>query len=223
MNIPFSALRELKKQVGETNVCTDDVSLALHAYDCSLSRMRPDLLIHIPDTACIASVVQILHRYHIPFVARAAATNHAGSCSTPKGGAVLNLTGLTRIIQINTQAGYARVEPGVITEQLQRALAPLGFFYAPDPASQRVCTLGGNVAQNASGARCLKYGGTLDHILEADFVLPDGTPLTINRRQAGPDWLGVLTGGLTATAGGITAAVVFGVIMALIFKAGDKR
>ncbi|MBR4592058.1 MAG: FAD-binding protein, partial [Elusimicrobiaceae bacterium] len=139
-------------------------------------------------------VIQILHRYHIPFIPRAAATNHAGSCSTPKGGAVLNLAALTKILQINTQEEYALVEPGVVTGQLQQALSPLGFFYAPDPASERICTLGGNVAQNASGARCLKYGGTLDALLEAQVVLPTGETVSLSRRETGPDWLGLLAG-----------------------------
>lgn len=194
MYISAQALNALQAVVGASNVQTDDVSLLLHAYDCSLSRMRPDAVVHIPSAAQVAPVVQILHRFGLPFVARAAATNHAGSCSTPQGGVVLNLTRLNRILQINTQEGYAIAEPGVVTQQLQQALQPLGFFYAPDPASQRVCTLGGNIAQNASGARCLKYGGTLDHVLEVQCVLPDGQTVTLSRQDPGPDWVGVLTG-----------------------------
>ena len=194
MHIPAQALRALTDQVGPHCVCTDELSVRLHAYDCSLSRMRPDLLIHISSADQVAPVVKILHHFRIPFVARAAATNHAGSCATPLGGAVLNLSSLNRILQINTQQEYALVEPGVITGQLEEQLAPLGYFYAPDPASKAVCTLGGNVAQNASGARCLKYGGTLDHILEATVVLPDSSTHVISRQEAGPDWLGLLCG-----------------------------
>lgn len=194
MQIPTSALRALRRAVGSQNVCTDEISVLLHAYDCSLSRMRPDVIIHITKSGQVARVIKILHQFHIPFVARAGATNHAGSCSTPKGGAVLNLAALTNILQINTQEGYVLVEPGVVTAQLGQALEPLGFFYAPDPASQKVCTLGGNLAQNASGARCLKYGGTLDHVLEATLVLPNGETLTLSRRESGPDWVGLLCG-----------------------------
>lgn len=194
MHIPAQALRALKEIVGPQYVRTDELSLRLHAYDCSLSRMRPDLVVHITNTCQIAPVVKILHRFHIPFVPRAAATNHAGSCATVKGGALLNLSSLNRILQINTQEQYALVEPGVITGQLEEQLAPLGFFYAPDPASKSFCTIGGNVAQNASGARCLKYGGTLDHILEATVVLADGTVQTVSRQTPGPDWVGFLCG-----------------------------
>lgn len=194
MHIPGPALRALEKLIGKQNVCTDDISLHLNAYDCSLSRMRPDLILHIPAASLVAPTVQLLHRFRIPFVARAAGTNHAGSCSTPKGGAVLNLTALNHILQINTQEGFVIAEPGVITGQLQQALQPLGYFYAPDPASQAVCTLGGNIAQNASGARCLKYGGTLDHVLEITAVLPDGKTHIFSREQNGPDWAGVFVG-----------------------------
>lgn len=194
MHIPGAARRALQKVVGKNNVRSDEISCLLHAYDCSLSRVRPDLFIHIPRESCIAPVVQVLNRYKIPFVARGAATNHAGSCAPLKGGAVLNLAGLNRILQINTQEGYVVAEPGVITAQLQQALDPLGFFYAPDPASQRVCTLGGNIAQNASGSRCLKYGSTLDHVLEIALVLPNGETARVSRADAGPDWVGLLSG-----------------------------
>ena len=194
MHIPPAALRQLQHTVGKDNILTDDISLSLYAYDCSLSRTRPDALINLPSEESISPVLRILHQYAIPFVPRAAATNHAGSCSALNGGVILNTAGLNRILQINTQEGYALVQPGVITGDLQDKLAPLGFFYAPDPASERVCTLGGNLAQNASGARCMKYGGTIDHILEADFVLPDGTEMHFSRRDIGPDWIGLLAG-----------------------------
>ena len=194
MHIPPHALTELEKCVGKHRVFTDDVSLLLNAYDCSLSRGRPDVLIQPEHTEQIAPILKILSHYQIPFTARAAATNHAGSCSALKGGAVINLARLNRILQIDTRHEYAWVEPGVITEQLQQELYPLGFFYAPDPASQRVSTLGGNYAQNASGARCLKYGGTLDHVLEVSFVLPSGETQQLSREHAGPDWVGLLSG-----------------------------
>ena len=194
MKIPSAALRQLQQTVGKENVLTDDISLSLYAYDCSLSRTRPDALVHLLSSADIAPVLRILHHYHIPFVARAAATNHAGSCTALNGGVILNTAGLNHILQVNTQQGYALVEPGAITGDLQDQLAPLGFFYAPDPASERVCTLGGNLAQNASGARCMKYGGTIDHVLEADFVLPDGTEMHFSRQDPGPDWIGLLAG-----------------------------
>lgn len=185
---------ELARIAGTQNVLDDELSLALYAYDCSLSRTRPDSIILVQQPSQIAPVIQILARHKIPFVPRASATNHAGSCVALKGGVILNLTALNRILEINTRAGYAVVEPGVITADLQDALAPLGYFYAPDPASTRACTIGGNLAQNASGARCMKYGGTLDHVLAAEVILADGTQVSLSRTNGGPDCIGLLAG-----------------------------
>ncbi len=194
MLIPLEAKLALKQEVGSSNVQTDELALLLNSYDCSLSRGKPDLVITVERTEQVAAIVKILYKFHIPFVARSAATNHAGSCSAPSGGAILNLAPLNHIIEIDTKNQCAWVEPGVITEQLQHDLRPLGFFYAPDPASSKACTIGGNMAQSASGARCLKYGGTLDHILAAEVVLPSGETILLERKTTGPDWIGVLTG-----------------------------
>lgn len=194
MKIPPIALTRLRSVLGDENVLTDEASLLLHAYDCSLSRTRPDALANILREEDVSPVLQILSEYKSPFVPRAAATNHAGACAPLHGGVILNLTSLNKILQINTHEGFAVVQPGVITADLQNALRKLGFFYAPDPASERVCTLGGNLAQNASGARCMKYGGTLDHVLEADAVLPGGEKIHFSRSAAGPDFIGLLAG-----------------------------
>lgn len=194
MKIPANVLRALKDLVGDRQVLTDETSLLLNGYDCSLSRARPDAVVLLPTADCIAPVITLLSKHHIPFVARAAATNHAGSCAPMRGGIVLSMTKLNRILQIDTQHQFAWVEPGVVTAQLQQELRPLGFFYAPDPASERVCTLGGNLAQNASGARCLKYGGTIDHILAVNVVLPNGNELFLSRKDNGPDLIGLLCG-----------------------------
>ncbi len=194
MKLTPQAQEELRQLLGPSQVLTDELSLALYAYDCSLSRTRPDGVVLVQHAAQIAPLIRLLARHRIPFVARGSATNHAGSCTPLQGGVIVNLTALNHILEINTRAGFAIVEPGVITADLQDALAPLGYFYAPDPASARACTLGGNLAQNASGARCLKYGGTLDHVLAADVVLPDGTSLSLSRQEAGPDLIGLFAG-----------------------------
>ncbi len=207
MKLPPEVNKQLARVLGPEQVQTDETALALYGYDCSLSRARPDGVLLITDACQIPPVLQLLHKYAIPFVPRASATNHAGSCAALKGGFILNLTRLNRILEINTRGGFAVVEPGVITGNLQAALAPLGFFYAPDPASQSMCTLGGNLAQNASGARCMKYGGTLDHVLQARAVLPDGTPVELSRKNGGPDLLGLLAGS-EGTLGVITRLTV---------------
>lgn len=194
MRLPHGIIPQLCRILGKENVQTDELALALYGYDCSVSRTRPDGVLLVQQAQQIAPVLSLLYQYKIPFVPRASATNHAGSCVALKGGFILNLTALNKIIQINTRAGFAVVEPGVITGDLQAALAPLGYFYAPDPASQMISTVGGNLAQNASGARCLKYGATLDHVLAITVVLPDGTTHTLSRENGGPDLLGLLAG-----------------------------
>ena len=194
MQIPHDALEALKHLVGAQHVLTDEPSILLHAYDCSLSRTRPDAVVLVPTADKISPIISLLAKYKIPFVPRASATNHAGSCAPLKGGVVLNLSRLNRILQIDTEHHFAWVEPGVITAQLQEQLKPLGFFYAPDPASERICTVGGNLAQNASGARCMKYGGTLDHVLAAEVVFPNGQTLQLSRQDNGPDLIGLFIG-----------------------------
>lgn len=194
MQISRSVLKQLKKTAGEQNVLTDGLSLALYSYDCSLSRTKPDVAILVPAPQVLPEIIKILSENKIPFTPRAAATNHAGGCVTLYGGAVLDLTRLNHILNINTQAKFADVQPGVITADLQEQAAAQDLLYAPDPASARVCTLGGNAAQNASGARCMKYGGTADYILEADWITPSGQTLHLNRSNPGPDWIGFLCG-----------------------------
>lgn len=194
MKLTPAALKQLRHIVGTANVLTDELSLALYAYDCSVSRTRPDGVIVITHAEQVAPVLRVLREHKIPFVPRGSATNHAGSCVALQGGVILSLTALNHILEINTQEGFAVVEPGVVTGDLQDKLAPLGYFYAPDPASQRVCTIGGNLAQNASGARCLKYGGTIDHVLEITALLPDGTKTVLSRKNAGPDLVGLFAG-----------------------------
>lgn len=187
-------VRHLKKIAGKENVLTDEVSLALYAYDCSVSRSSPDGVILIKTADILPKLVSFLYQQHIPFIARASATNHAGSCAALHGGILLNMAPLNHILEINTKESYAWVESGVVTGRLQQALDPFGFFYAPDPASERVCTLGGNFIQNASGARCLKYGNTAAHVLEAEVILPTGEILTLTPSNSVGNLLGLLSG-----------------------------
>jgi glycolate oxidase subunit GlcD len=177
---------------GKNNVLTDEVSLVLNGYDGSPSRTMPDAVINIADAAKLPAVIKTLNRYKLPFVPRAAATNHDGGTVPLKGGAVLNFSALNKIILINTKEQYAIVECGVINQQLQDALAPLGFFYAPDPASMAFSSIGGNCALNAGGAKTLKYGSSAANMLAARIVTPEGDVLDLEKDAPGPGLLALL-------------------------------
>ncbi len=194
MHIPKHILKQLRKWLGPENVLTDEVALLLNGYDCSQSRHRPDVVLTFTSVSQIAPVLSLLQQAKIPFIPRAAATNHAGSCSAVHGGAVLNLNPLSRILSIDTSQGFAVVEPCTVTGVLQKEISSLGFFYAPDPASEKVCTLSGNLAQNASGARCMKYGNTAEHTLAVRFLTTDGKTHLLSHDAVGPDWIGLIAG-----------------------------
>lgn len=194
MTLSARALKRLQHILGPENVCTDDISLALNGYDCSLSIHRPEAVVTVRDVSLLEPLLGLLAREKIPFIPRAAATNHAGSCAAVKGGVVININPLYTIYRIDTARQFAETAPGTVTGDLQEALAPLGFFYAPDPASEKVSTLSGNLAQNASGARCLKYGNTSDNTLSIEFITPQGQTLLLRHDAPGPDWLGLVAG-----------------------------
>ena len=130
----------------------------------------------------------------IPFVARGAGTGLSGGALPVADGIVISLARLTRILEIDVERGEVVVEPGVANLDVTRAVADAGFYYAPDPSSQQVCTIGGNVAENSGGAHCLKYGFTVNHVLAAEVVLPDGELVELSVWDGGPDLLGVFVG-----------------------------
>lgn len=186
------AQNEITKLLGRSNVLCDEAALALNSFDGSPVKIRPDAVLNIPNAAVLPEVIRILNKFNVPFVPRTAATNHDGGCVAVKGGCILNLSALDKIILIDTKQKYAVVECGVINKNLQDALEPLGFFYAPDPASQACCTIGGNAALNAGGPKTLKYGATTANILKAQFITPDGEILLLDRSSNGPDLLSLL-------------------------------
>ena len=186
------AQNEVTKLLGRSNVLCDEAALALNSFDGSPVKIRPDAVLNIPNAAVLPDIIKILNKFNVPFTPRTAATNHDGGCVAVKGGCILNLSALDKIILIDTKAKYAIVECGVVNKNLQDALEPLGFFYAPDPASQAFCTIGGNAALNAGGPKTLKYGATAANILKAEFITPEGETLLLDRSADGPDLLSLL-------------------------------
>ena len=140
------------------------------------------------------AVVRLCHEHGVPFVARGAGTGLSGGALPVADGVVISLARLNRILEVDLEHGRVVVEPGVTNLEITKAVAADGFYYAPDPSSQQVCTIGGNVAENSGGAHCLKYGFTVNHVLAADVVLPDGELVTLSRDDDGPDLLGAFVG-----------------------------
>lgn len=160
-------------------------------------RARP-LAVAMPETAAeVISLVRFCHDERLPFVARGSGTSLSGGSLPVTGGIVIALNRLNRILKLDPEQRFAVVEPGVINTQVTDAAAPHGLHYAPDPSSQSVCTIGGNVAFNSGGAHCLKYGMTSNHVLGIKAVLATGEVVEwggASREIIGPDWCGLFTG-----------------------------
>ncbi len=171
---PKELIRNLRQIVGKENVLTSRTHSELYSYDASLARGGPDLVVFPATTSEISQIVKAAHRAGVDWVPRGFGTNLSGGTVLPGSGLVVGLTRFNRILEINPRGRYAVVQPGVTNLELQTALADVGFFFAPDPASQKVATLGGNVGENSGGPHCLKYGVTTNHILMLETVMADG-------------------------------------------------
>ena len=160
-------------------------------------RVRPKAVV-IPTTQEeVIETVRLCHRYQVPFVARGSGTSLSGASLPVAEGIVIALNRLNRIIHIGPQERLAVVEPGVINLDVSKAAAPYGLYFAPDPSSQPICTIGGNLAFNSGGAHCLKYGMTSNHVLGLKAVLPDGEVVDLggdSLEGAGPDLVGLFVG-----------------------------
>ena len=162
------------KAVGSENILASPLDLVAYSYDATGKGARPDLVIFPTTTAQVAAVMKVAHQNRVPVLARGAGTNLTGGTIPTQGGIILELSRMNRIVEIDTARQRAIVEPGVVNLDLQNALSPLGYMYAPDPASQKSCTMGGNLGEDAGGPHCLKYGVTSNHILAIELVLYNG-------------------------------------------------
>jgi glycolate oxidase len=178
-----------------TAVITEPEQLRTYECDGLTGRRVVPALVALPaTTAEVQDVVRICNDERIPFVARGAGTGLSGGALPVAEGVVISLARMNRILEIDLDAGSIVVEPGVTNLAVSQAVAADGFYYAPDPSSQQVCTIGGNVAENSGGAHCLKHGFTVNHVLAADVVLPSGELVTLSVWDDGPDLLGVFVG-----------------------------
>jgi glycolate oxidase len=149
----------------------------LRTYECdglTGRRVVPGLVVLAESTSDVQAAVRACNALAVPFVARGAGTGLSGGAVPVAEGIVISLARMARVVEVDLEHGSVTVEPGVANLDVTQAVAADGFYYAPDPSSQQVCTIGGNVAENSGGAHCLKYGFTVNHVLAAEIVLPDG-------------------------------------------------
>jgi len=196
--LPAELAAALRRVAGRDGVITDPGSLLVYECDgLAIHRARPRAVVLPRSTEETAAVIRLLAQAGIPFVPRGAGTGLSGGAVALNGAVAIGLTRMDRVLSVDEVNRRARVQAGVVNTKLMRAVAPLGLTYAPDPGSQSACTLGGNVAENAGGPHCLKYGVTLNHVTGLTVVLPDGEVVELGGgagEPAGYDLLGLFIG-----------------------------
>jgi glycolate oxidase len=181
-----------------SRIIVHDAGLVSYESDgLTAFRERP-LAVVLPETSDeLIRTVRWCHEQRVPFVARGNGTSLSGGSLPVKNGIVISMNRMNRILRLDPVERLAVVEPGVINLNVTKSATPYGLLYAPDPSSQTVCTIGGNVAFNSGGAHCLKYGMTSNHVLGLKIVLPDGTLDVLGGESlecSGPDYVGMFVG-----------------------------
>jgi glycolate oxidase len=206
----MSLVADLERAVGADAVVSEPAQV--RTYECdglTGHRATPQAVVLPRTTAEVQAAVRVCHARGIPFVARGAGTGLSGGAVPVAEGIVIGLARMSRILEVDVPNRRVRVQPGVANLDVTRAVAPHGLYYAPDPSSQQVCTIGGNVAENSGGAHCLKYGFTTNHVLELEVVLADGEVVRLDRTGE-LDLLGAFVGSEGTL--GIATEIVVGVL-----------
>jgi glycolate oxidase len=189
---------DLRSLLTPAAVSTVQDVIATHSTDKWFASHPPEAVVFARSTEDVSKVLRYAHEHRIPVTARGAGVGYVGGCVPLRGGIALSLIHMNQIVEINTADGVAVVQPGVITGDLQQAVREVGWFYPPDPASLKECSLGGNIATNAGGPRCLKYGVTRHYVLGLTAVLTDGTIVKAGGRchknKTGFDLVGLFVG-----------------------------
>ena len=191
------AVEQLRKAVGADHVITEPHDLVIFERDASITGALPDAIVFPASTSEVSLVMRIAQAQGIAVVPRGAGTGLSGGAVTLRGGIALSLARMHRILEVDPRSRTATVEPGVVNLDLSIEAARHGLFYAPDPSSQKACTIGGNAAENSGGPHCLYYGVTTNHILGMEVVLADGSVHWVggdDPDRPGLDLLGVLVG-----------------------------
>ncbi len=168
--------------VGEDNVKTDPADLYIYGSDSSVHSARPWVVVRPGNTEQVQAIMAFANEEKIPVITRGGGSGMCGQTVPVKGGITLDMKRMNRILEINPSDVFCRVQPGVVDDDLNHALKPFGVFYPPTPASSRIATIGGEIGNNASGVRSVKYGATRDSVLGMKVVLPDGSLVTLGAR-----------------------------------------
>ena len=190
-------VRELEDAIGARYVLCTPYDLMLYEYDASIDRCTPDVVVLPSSTEEVAAIVKIAARHHVPVVPRGAGTGLSGGAVPIYGGIVIAFARMNRILEVDYANLRAVVQPGLVNLHLSNALNPQGFYYVPDPSSQRSCTIGGNVGENAGGPHTLIYGVTTNHVLGLEIVTPEGNIIQVGGwtpDSPGYDLVGLLIG-----------------------------
>jgi len=195
---PASVVQRLGAVVGPAQVIHEAVDLRTYECDALTSfRASPSVVVLPASTEEVAAVVRIAAEAGMPVVPRGAGTGLSGGALPVPGCVLLGLSRMKKILEVDLDDGWIRVQPGVINLDVSKEISAAGYYYAPDPSSQGVCTIGGNVAENSGGAHCLKYGFTVNHVLGCRLVTADGSVIDLGGPALdtpGYDLLGVVVG-----------------------------
>lgn len=167
-------IKKLIEMVGQENFTDQLEELVPYSYDASMNVHRPEAAVWPESTEQVQAIVRFANEHKVPVIPRGAGTSLSGGVVPIRGGIIIDLSKMNKILEISIENRYARVEAGVVCDDLNRALAKYGFVFPPDPASSSVATIGGNVATNAGGIKGAKYGTTRDYVLGLQVVLPTG-------------------------------------------------
>lgn len=186
-------INHITNLIGSDLVCTTKEEILVYEYDATLITGTPHVVIFPKTTEQISKILAYAHQEHIPVCTRGAGTNLSGGTVPDQGGIALVLTRMNKILEIDLENNVVVVEPGVINLDLQEFLAPYNYYFPPDPASMKACTIGGNVAECSGGPRCLKYGVTRDYVLGMEVVLSTGEVVVLgSKHQLNPDPLDIV-------------------------------
>ena len=195
--MPASLLRELNSLLGSSNVLHKIEDLVLYEYDGSVEKARPDLVVFPHTTEDVSQIVKLAAKHNVPIVGRGSGTGLSGGALARGGGVMIVFARMNRILELDLENARAVVQPGVVNLDITRAVEHAGLYFAPDPSSQKSCTIGGNVAENAGGPHTLAYGVTVNHVTALELVLPDGEVVRVGSRHGdspGYDLCGLFVG-----------------------------